>query len=65
MDVNKKWLSIPKDIRKKLLKNVFCVNCLGAVEITSYIIEEHEMGIVLKGKCKNCGHDVARVVEDV
>lgn len=64
MDANKKWLSIPKEIRNSLLSNVWCGNCSDVTTITAFLIEEHDFGIVLKGKCKNCGKDVARVIEE-
>ena len=64
MDANKKWLAIPEEIRSKLRSNVFCANCGDAVTIESFTIEDHPVGIVLKGKCKVCGNDVARVIED-
>jgi len=35
----------------------------GAVTIVDYHITEDKFGIVLEGKCKNCGHDVARLVK--
>ncbi|UOQ92045.1 hypothetical protein MUO14_16275 [Halobacillus shinanisalinarum] len=63
MEANKKWLSLPKDIRSQLIGNVFCSNCLDAVTITDFIIVDHPSGVLLKGKCKNCGNEVARVVE--
>ncbi|CAG9620369.1 hypothetical protein [Sutcliffiella rhizosphaerae] len=64
MDANKKWLSIPKEIRNKLRENVFCGHCKDVVTIDNFTIEDHQFGIVLKGKCQKCGHDVVRVVED-
>ncbi|WP_417898126.1 hypothetical protein ABN702_17950 [Bacillus haimaensis] len=63
MDANKKWLSIPKDIRNQITKNVFCRHCTDAVTIESFTIEDDQFGIVLKGKCQECGHKVTRVVE--
>lgn len=63
MDANKKWLSIPKEFRSQLRKNVFCTKCKDAVTIESFTIEDHQFGIVLHGKCQQCGHEVARVVE--
>lgn len=63
MDANKKWLSIPKEIRNKITQNVFCSRCKDAVTIDSYTIEEDKFGLVLKGKCHKCGKEVARVVE--
>lgn len=63
MDANKKWLSIPKDIRSEITKNVFCGHCKDAVTIENFTIEDDQFGIVLKGKCQKCGNEVARVVE--
>lgn len=63
MDANKKWLSIPKDIRNQITKNVFCAHCTDVVTIESFTIEDDQFGIVLKGKCQKCGREVARVVE--
>jgi hypothetical protein len=63
MDANKDWLSIPKEDRNRLLSNVWCGNCSDVTTIAAYIVENHEFGMVLKGKCKNCGHKVARVIE--
>lgn len=63
MDANKKWLSIPKDIRNQITKNVFCGQCTDVVAIESFTIEDDPFGIVLKGKCQKCGQEVARVVE--
>lgn len=61
---NEKWLSIPQKIRKKLISNVWCGKCSDAVTIVGYVIEGHDFGIVLKGKCKTCGHDIARSIEN-
>jgi hypothetical protein len=60
---NKKWLSIPAETRKKLEKNVWCSSCSDVVQIEKYIVEESPAGIVLRGKCKKCGHEVARVID--
>lgn len=60
---NKKWLNLPLEFRKKLVKNVFCGSCLGVVEIKQYVIRDDRFGVVLEGKCKDCGGDVARLVE--
>ena len=63
MDANKNWLSIPKDVRNSLLNNVWCGHCSDVTTIASYIIENHEFGMVLKGNCKKCSNKVARVIE--
>ncbi len=63
MEANRKWLSIPEQTRKMLIGNVFCGECRGAVTIKDFIITSNPMGVLLKGKCANCGQPVARVVE--
>ncbi|QNO13512.1 hypothetical protein HYG86_01380 [Alkalicella caledoniensis] len=59
----KKWNIIPKSIQGRLLSNVFCVKC-GVTTIVDYSIQNHKLGILLSGKCKKCGHSVARLIED-
>jgi DNA-directed RNA polymerase subunit RPC12/RpoP len=61
---NEKWLSIPKEAREQLKRNVWCTNCGKAVKIVGYVIDQDRFGIILKGKCATCGHDVARVIEN-
>lgn len=63
MEANKKWLSIPEDFRKKIIANVRCTSCNDVVTITDFIIIDHPVGVMLDGKCKNCGNKVVRVVE--
>jgi ribosomal protein S27AE len=46
-----------------LIKNVFCTNCRDVVAIESFTIEDDKLGIVLNGKCQQCGHEVARFIE--
>jgi NADH pyrophosphatase NudC (nudix superfamily) len=58
-----KWVKLPKNIQKLLINNVFCSNC-GVTTIVQYTVHNDKAGIVLKGKCKKCGYDVARFVED-
>ncbi|WP_254901685.1 hypothetical protein [Thalassobacillus devorans] len=63
MKANKKWVALPKDIRNKLIQNVFCPHCLDTVTIVEFVIVDDPAGILLEGKCKNCRNEVARVVE--
>ncbi len=62
--INLDWNRIPKTTREKLLCNVFCANCKGAVRVIDYTVENSNMGLIIKGKCSKCGGDVVRVVED-
>ena len=59
----KKWSLIPVHLRQLLLNNVFCSKC-GETTIVEYTMHDDKLGILLKGKCKKCGADVARLVED-
>ena len=59
----KKWSLIPAHLRQLLLNNVFCAKC-GETTIVEYTMHDDKLGILLKGKCKKCGADVARLVED-
>ncbi|MDM5326755.1 hypothetical protein [Neobacillus sp. CF12] len=60
---NKKWLAIPVEIRRDLERNVWCVSCSDVVQIENYVVKESPPGIALEGKCKKCGHKVARFIE--
>jgi hypothetical protein len=57
------WGTIPMQARERLLKNVFCRNCRGSVEIIKFTGEERDGNLVLTGSCAKCGQGVARVVE--
>lgn len=58
-----KWSRIPKNIQELVLNNVFCSSC-GVTTIVECSMYNDKFGILLKGKCKKCGKDVARLVED-
>lgn len=59
----RKWKKLDIATRKRLLESVFCGDCL-VTTIVDYNITMDKFDIVLRGKCKKCGKDVARVVED-
>jgi hypothetical protein len=60
---SKLWNAIPTDAKKKLLANVFCGHCRGAVSIVNVTGTVKGGDLVLNGNCAVCGHDVARHVE--
>lgn len=62
--INLNWMKIPKDIREKLLNNVWCSNCTGVVRVVEYSIEDDKIGLIIKGECANCAGKVVRVVEN-
>lgn len=59
----KKWSKIPKYMQERLLNNVYCSAC-GETTIVDFSMHNDKFGVVLKGKCKKCGKDVAKMVED-
>lgn len=59
----KKWKSIKPEHQQLLLDNVFCPRC-KITSMVDYTIQNDKYGIVLKGKCKSCGGNVVRLVED-
>ncbi|MCZ8516140.1 DUF6155 family protein [Paenibacillus filicis] len=59
-----KWLKIPEEIRQKYIHNVWCGKCSGVTTISDFSVQLDNYGIMLQGSCSNCGHQVARVIEN-
>lgn len=57
-------VAIPKEFRKKVLSNVFCSKC-SVTTIVDYSFTAEKDGIMICGKCKKYGEDVARYVEEI
>ncbi|XXM71949.1 hypothetical protein ACQ0QQ_20110 [Lysinibacillus sphaericus] len=58
----RRWKSIPADIRKELESNVYCINC-NETTITDYEVEYEHPHIILNGYCKKCRGGVTRVID--
>ena len=63
IEAMRKWKKVPKNIRQRLLSNVFCSKCL-VTTIVDYTLHNTDEGVLLQGKCKTCGENVARLVEE-
>ena len=63
VEASKLWIAIPTDAKKKLLANVFCAHCRGAVSIVKVTGRVKGGDLVLTGNCAVCGHGVGRHVE--
>ncbi len=59
----RKWSKLDRAIQNRLLANVFCTDCFATTAIDYEVVSSGE-GILIKGKCKKCGQDVTRVVEE-
>lgn len=57
------WNTIPKLAQARILENVFCVKCRKSVSINLEKATMEREDLILRGKCKNCGHEVCRLVE--
>lgn len=57
------WERIPENIREELLANVWCMTCRNITTIIDYTGSLEKGDLILKGKCKHCGNEVARVIE--
>ncbi len=60
--ISLKWMRISRQIRERLLCNIFCINCGDAVKAVNYYVEEEIRGLIIHGKCADCGADVKRIV---
>lgn len=58
----RKWSTLPRDLQRKLIENVFCSRC-HITTIVDYDILDDKFGVLLQGQCKKCGQAVARLVE--
>jgi hypothetical protein len=58
------WESIPRDIRLKILNNVWCVQCKDMTGIGNLTGKVEKGMLVLRGVCTRCGGEVARVIEN-
>lgn len=59
----KRWAQLPESLREKILKNVWCSECRTMVTLQLREGKTTGRSLVLRGTCKTCGNEVARVVE--
>ena len=59
----KRWDEIPREIRTKLLDNVWCGKCRDSVSMILQNAKVKTDMLLLEGICKICGSKVIRVVE--
>jgi len=62
-DARKRWNQIPNEFRVMVLDNVFCHNCRTGSPLQLHEAKMAGSSLVLKGVCKICGSEAARVVE--
>lgn len=58
-----RWETIPSDLRKRLLGNVWCGKCCRETTIRNFSGTIKGGDLLLVGICAVCESDVARVIE--
>jgi hypothetical protein len=59
----KMWEAVPKEVRVKLLNNVWCTRCRDMTGIVLEGMKVDHGDLVLEGKCVKCSGPVARLIE--
>ena len=59
----KLWATIPPDVKKLLLSNVWCGTCGDETTITNFTGAVKGGDLLLVGLCSICRGDVARLIE--
>jgi hypothetical protein len=63
LQAKKRWEQIPERIRKDILENVWCAQCQTGVSLQLREGKMSGRSLILKGTCKKCGNEAARVIE--
>lgn len=59
------WESLSEINRERILQSAYCRKCGGSVTIVDFSGELDDLGdLILEGKCRTCGGNVARLVEN-
>ncbi|WP_281884842.1 hypothetical protein [Paenibacillus sp. YYML68] len=59
----RRWLSIPAEVRQKLLHSVWCSACSKGTSLSDYSVSQDKHGIVLNGHCAVCGGKAVQLIE--
>lgn len=59
----KRWEQIPERTRKDIIENVWCPQCRTGVPMQLREGTMSRRSLVLRGACKKCGSEAARIVE--
>jgi hypothetical protein len=59
----KRWNEVPERVRKDIMDAVWCTRCRTGTPMQLMEGEMTGRSLVLRGTCKQCGGEVARVIE--
>ena len=58
------WRSIPKEMQKRVLQNVWCSACSSSREMADHKLLVQQNMVALEGKCLTCGEQCIRFIEE-
>jgi hypothetical protein len=61
----KRWEQIEEGVRRDILENVWCSRCRKSVALELREGRMSGRSLILRGTCKKCGSEAARVIEPV
>ncbi len=64
-DARNRWNEIPEGRRKEILNSVWCTSCRAGMPMQLHQGVMSGRRLLLRGKCKKCGGEIARVIEPV
>ena len=62
-EAKKKWNSITPADQQMFLNNAWCTQCSNVTELKEPTFENVSQDLLIKGHCKTCNFDVARLIE--
>ena len=62
-DAKKRWEQVPKRARREIIESVWCSQCRTGVPMQLREGKMSGRSLVLRGTCKKCGSEAARVIE--
>jgi len=63
LEARKRWEQIPESARKEILNDHRCPRCGTGRAMHVYEARMHGRTLILKGVCKACEGEIARVIE--
>jgi len=62
-DARKRWEQVPQRARREIMESVWCSQCRTGVPMHLREGKMSGRSLVLRGTCKKCGSETARVIE--
>lgn len=60
----RRWRSIPADVKQQILACVWCTNCRSGQPIKDWKLCENDDAVLIEGRCAVCGGECVRLLEE-